>query len=175
MRISRLLPPLGRPSFNHPISRVRPGLRLLCTPPTKVNAATDPIDPYRPDPSQPWPDPDYMRPVWNHWHQTTVPLPPYSGWSCQWGLWTHTSLLFDPKNPGFLELLLRGSGIPAREIEPLLYLDQWATEPLFIFAFRGRYFFFDGGRDRIWRIKGEFEGHNDFLRKRVNHPNFPVC
>ncbi|KAJ7020868.1 hypothetical protein C8F04DRAFT_1403295 [Mycena alexandri] len=136
---------------------------------TPARFDTELIDDLYRDPA----DPDYMRHVWKDWHQTTVPLP--AGWSCQWGLWMHTPWLFDPRDPYRLEDMLYGSGIAAREIEPLIYHGRWAPVPLFIFTVGGRYHFYDGGSERIWRCKGEFAGHEDFLRRCVNHPNFPIC
>ncbi|KAJ7027062.1 hypothetical protein C8F04DRAFT_1123713 [Mycena alexandri] len=158
MYLCRLLPPLRH---HHRVSRVcaRPGSRLLRTFTTKGNEATELIDDLYRDPA----DPDYMRHVWKDWHQTTVPLP--AGWSCQWGLWMHTPWLFDPEIHTVWRTCSTAPGLlPAKLSLLFTTVDGHRSHCLFSRS-EGGITFTTAGRRESGDARGEFAGHEDFLRQ----------
>jgi hypothetical protein len=124
---------------------------------------------------------DDMRNIWGNWHKTTVPLPKY--WSHDWTNWSSLAHMFyrdyeDSDTCHIGSRFIKGLGIPeGASIELLAYVGESTAEPLFIFVVHPtrRYYFYDGGSERHWRFKGRYKDHDDFFRRNVNKPNFPIC
>ncbi|KAJ7181218.1 hypothetical protein C8R46DRAFT_1071693 [Mycena filopes] len=114
--------------------------------------------------------PDFMR----RWHQTTVPLP--EDWSCDWPSWSYAHPLFDPdssESQRSLNFIARALDVPVASIEPLAY-DVASWDPRFVGATAGRYFYFDGDGLELRAYEGSFAGHDDFLARHVNDPDWPT-
>ncbi|KAJ7807702.1 hypothetical protein B0H13DRAFT_2386284 [Mycena leptocephala] len=136
----------------------------------RANSQLDPPAPYRDF----W-SPDFLRDVWNDWHKTSVPLP--EDWSTEWARWEHTCR-FNPMNTdrGQLKFCIKDkSVVHTRTIEPLAYTGENTMELMFVFSAGGQYYYYDGPTGIMWEYEGEFTDHDDFLRRTVNIPRWPIC